>query len=407
MTTVAWFHPFSGIAGDMALGACLDAGADVDEVRAILDLLPIDGWHLEAEPVLRGGIAATRAVVRTEETHVVRTAENITSLIDDAGLPERIRDRALAVFDRLAVAEGKLHRRPPSQVHFHEVGGLDAIVDVVGTCAALELLGVDVVHSGPVATGVGMTRSAHGMIPVPAPAVVELLRHAPIARVDIPHELTTPTGAAILAALVESWGPMPAMTIRTSGYGAGTRELDARANAVQLVIGDAAPVDLPLDGDGQTVVELAVTVDDVTGETLSHTIVALLDAGALDAWITPTLMKKGRPGHVVTVLADQSDARAVAERLVAETGSFGVRARSIERWPSARAFDSVAVDGMPIRVKVSSGRTKVEHDDAAAVARRTGRPLREVVSLAEEAARRRRGPSSHPSDLDFDPDEPA
>ncbi len=407
MTTIAWFHPFSGIAGDMALGACLDAGAGVDDVRAILDLLPVDGWHLDAEPVLRGGIAATRAVVRTDETHVIRTAENITSMIDDADLPERIRDRALAVFDRLAIAEGKLHRRPPSQVHFHEVGGLDAIVDVVGTCIALELLGVDEVHSGPVATGVGMTRSAHGMIPVPAPAVVELLRGAPVAHVDIPHELTTPTGAAILAALVESWGPMPAMTVTTSGYGAGTRELDARANAVQLVIGEQAPVDLPLDGEGQTVIELAVTVDDVTGETLSHTIVALLDAGALDAWITPTLMKKGRPGHVVTVLADQATARSVAERLVAETGSFGVRARPVERWPSARAFDSVAVDGHPIRVKVSSGRTKVEHDDAAAVARRTGRPLREVVSLAEEAARRRPTSPSHPSDLDFDPDEPA
>lgn len=406
MTTVAWFHPFSGIAGDMALGACIDAGADVDEVRDILDGLPVDGWELTAEPVLRGGIAATHAVVRVEENHVVRTAENITSMIDGASLPERVRERALAVFGRLAEVEGRLHRRPPSQVHFHEVGGVDAIVDVVGTCAALELLGVDVVHAGPVATGVGMTRSAHGMIPVPAPAVVELLRGAPIAQVDVPHELTTPTGAALLAALADRWGPMPAMIVAASGYGAGTRELDARVNAVQLVVGGLRVASRVLDGDGQTVVELAVTVDDVTGETLAHTITSLLEAGALDAWITPTLMKKGRPGHVVTALADQSDARAVAERLVAETGSFGVRARPVERWPAARSFQSVDVDGLPVRVKVSPGRTKVEHDDAADVARRTGRPLREVVSLAEEAARRGRN-TGHPSEIDFDPDEPA
>ena len=406
MTTAAWFHPFSGIAGDMALGACVDAGADGDEIRAMLERLPVDGWRLEFEPVLRAGIAATHAVVRVDETSVVRTAEHITSLIEQANLPARVRERSLAVFHRLAEAEGRLHRRPPSQVHFHEVGGIDAIVDVVGTCAGLELLDVDVVHAGPVATGVGMTRSAHGMIPVPSPAVVELLRGAPLANVDVPHELTTPTGAALLSGMAARWGPMPAMTVTGSGYGAGTRELDARVNAVQLVVGELAEQHV-LDGDGQTLVELAVNVDDATGETLAHAIARLLESGAADAWVTPVVMKKGRPGHVVTALVDQALSTSVAEVLVAETGSFGVRARPVERWPAARSFDSVAVDGHPIRIKVSPGRTKVEHDDAAAVARRTGRPLREVVSLAEEAARRRTATPNHPSDLDFDPDEPA
>ena len=406
MTTAAWFHPFSGIAGDMALGACIDAGADGDEVRSMLERLPVDGWDLDFEPVLRAGIAATHAVVRVDESSVVRTAENITSLIDEASLPTRVRERALAVFHRLAEVEGRLHRRPPSQVHFHEVGGVDAIIDIVGTCAALEVLGVDVVHAGPVATGVGMTRSAHGVIPVPSPAVVELLRGAPAAHVDVPHELTTPTGAALLSALATEWGPMPAMTVTSSGYGAGTRELEARVNAVQLVVGTVATQHV-LDGDGQTLVELAVNVDDATGETLAHAIARLLESGAADAWVTPVVMKKGRPGHMVTALVDQAIATPVAEVLVAETGSFGVRARPVERWPAARSFDSVAVDGHPIRIKVSPGRTKVEHDDAADVARRTGRPLREVVSLAEEAARRRASTPNHPSDLDFDPDEPA
>lgn len=404
MSRVAWFHAFSGIAGDMALGACIDAGADVDEIRSILDRLPVDGWTLEVEDVLRGGIAASHAVVHVTESSVVRTAEHINGLIEEARLPERVRERALATFHRLAEVEGRLHRRPPSQVHFHEVGGVDAIVDVVGTCAALEILGVDVVHAGPVATGVGMTRSAHGMIPVPAPAVVELLRNAPIAHVDVPHELTTPTGAALLSALVERWGPLPAMTVEASGYGAGTRDLDGRVNAAQLVVGMLAEK-TSMAGDAQPLVELTVNVDDATGETLAHTINALLEAGAADAWIVPVVMKKGRPGHLVCALVDAAGASPVAKVLTAETGSFGVRARQVDRWPAARTFDSVAVDGHPIRIKISPGRTKVEHDDAADVARRTGRPLREVVSLAEEAARRR--VPAHPSDLDFDPDEPA
>ena len=404
MSRVAWFHAFSGIAGDMALGACIDAGADVDEIRSILDRLPVDGWTLEVEDVLRGGIAASHAVVHVTESSVVRTAEHINGLIEEARLPERVRERALATFHRLAEVEGRLHRRPPSQVHFHEVGGVDAIVDVVGTCAALEILGVDVVHAGPVATGVGMTRSAHGMIPVPAPAVVELLRNAPIAHVDVPHELTTPTGAALLSALVERWGPLPAMTVEASGYGAGTRDLDGRVNAAQLVVGMLAEK-TSMAGDAQPLVELTVNVDDATGETLAHTINALLEAGAADAWIVPVVMKKGRPGHLVCALVDASGASPVAKVLTAETGPFGVRARQVDRWPAARTFDSVAVDGHPIRIKISPGRTKVEHDDAADVARRTGRPLREVVSLAEEAARRR--VPAHPSDLDFDPDEPA
>jgi len=394
--TVAWFHCFSGIAGDMALGALVDAGADPAEVRGLVERLPVGGWALEFEPVLRCGIAATKAHVRAEETGVVRTAAHITGLVEEARLPDRVRQRALATFRALARVEGQLHRRPPEQVHFHEVGGLDAIVDVVGTAAALEVLGVDEVQSSSVANGTGMVRAAHGLLPNPAPAVIGLLEGAPTHGVDVAMELTTPTGAALLAATVTAWGPLPAMRIDASGFGAGTREIDGRPNAVQVVIGDAASSGSTGAAQvgvapGQPVVLLEANVDDVTGEVLAHTIAALLDAGAHDAWVTPMVMKKGRPAHVVSALADPALVGQVTRVLGAESGSLGVRGTRLERWPRSRAIDTVEVAGLPVRVKVSPGRVKVEHDDAARVARIGRLPLREVLSLAEAEARRDRG----------------
>ena len=199
--TVAWFHCFAGIAGDMALGSLIDAGADLDEVVALLKRLPFGGWGLDVEPVLRGGIAASRAIVTVHDHVVVRTHAHIVGMVEEARLPERVAARALATFAVLAEVEAGLHRRPVDQVHFHEVGGHDTIIDVVGTAAALELLGVDEVRASAVATGTGMVRAAHGMLPNPAPAVVGLLRGVPTWGRDIPVELTTPTGAALLAAL--------------------------------------------------------------------------------------------------------------------------------------------------------------------------------------------------------------
>ena len=385
MTRIAWFHCFSGIAGDMALGSLLDAGADVDEVRSMVRRLPVRGWGLEAEAVLRCGIAATKAHVHAEDTTVVRTASHIAGLVEEARLPERVRRRALAVFAALAEAEGRIHRRPPDQVHFHEVGGLDAIVDVVGTCAALEVLGIDTLYASEITTGTGMVRAAHGLIPNPSPAVVELLAlvGAPTKGLDLSVELTTPTGAAILAALASGFGPLPPMLIECSGFGAGTREIDGRPNATQVVIGSPSEA----LGAGQPVVLLEANVDDATGETLAHAIQALLAAGAHDAWITPIVMKKGRPAYTVSALADVALSAQVAVALTAETGSLGVRGSTMERWPTTRTQNTVEVAGFPVRVKVSPGRIKVEHDDAARVAERAGLPLREVLSLAEEAGR--------------------
>lgn len=384
----AWFHCFAGIAGDMAFGSLVDAGADLDQVMRHLVFLPLSGWDVSAETVQRNGIGATQIHVTARETTVVRTHAHIQALIEEARFPDRIRDRALATFAVLAEVEGRIHRRDPQHVHFHEVGGVDAIVDIVGTCIALEILGIDAVRASPVATGIGMVRSAHGLLPNPAPAVVELLAGAPTYGRDVPVELTTPTGAALLAALCSGWGPLPAMTIERSGFGAGSREMDTLPNLTQVVIGEVEvpAADAPA---GQPVTLLEVNVDDATGETLAHAVAALLEAGAHDAWITPILMKKGRPAHTVSVLADTALVAQLADVLAHETGSLGVRASGLTRWPAARAADSVDVGGHPVRVKVGPGRVKIEHDDAARAARLTGLPVREVVSLAEEAWRRR------------------
>ncbi len=385
--TLAWFHCFSGIAGDMAFGSLVDAGADLDEVRTLLKRLPVDGWSVEAEPVLRSGIAGTKVHVHTEADPPHRTAAEVAAIVAAAELPDRVHRRALATFRALAEAEGRLHRQPPETVHFHEVGALDAIVDVVGTCAALEVLGIDEVASSAVADGTGSVRAAHGQLPVPVPAVVTLLQGAPTYGLDIARELTTPTGAALLAANVVRWGPMPAMVVEASGYGAGTADLGDRPNLTRVVIGRRADTSGAVPGT--PVVLLEANVDDVTGEALAYAVDALIAAGAHDAWVTPIVMKKGRPAHTVSVLADPAAAADLRAVLVRETGTMGVRGSTLERWPQSRSFDEVTVDGHTIRIKVTGTRAKAEHDDVARAARALGLPLREVTARAEAAFRAR------------------
>ncbi len=384
--TIAWFHCFAGIAGDMALGSLLDAGADLAEVLSLLERLPFRGWGLTVEPVLRAGIAATRAVVDVTDDVIVRTHAHIVGLVEEARLPPRVARRALDTFAALADVEGRLHRRSPAQVHFHEVGSHDTIVDVVGTAAALEVLGVDRVTASSVATGTGTIRTSHGFLPNPSPAVVRLLEGVPTWGRDVAVELTTPTGAALLAAMATDFGPLPPMRITASGFGAGSNELDGLPNCTQVVVGESVALSEP----GQPVVVLEANLDDATGETLAYAVQVLLDAGALDAWITPVIMKKGRPGHTISALVDPALVASVRHALRTETGSLGVRATTQERWPATRAMDEVEVEGVVVRVKVSPGRVKVEHDDAARLAIRTGLPLREVAARAEAAWRRGR-----------------
>ena len=330
---VAWFHCFSGIAGDMALGSLVDAGADPLELERLLDRLPIDGWSLSFEPVLRNGIAATQAIVKVRDDAVVRTFPHVMSNLEEARLPERVRSRATAAFSLLATVEGRLHRRPTSQVHFHELGGHDTIVDIVGTACALELLGVSTVTASR-----GRHRARDGpqrprAAAQPGPSGRRAARGHSERGQGHQRRAYDSTGAAMLAAWGSSFGPMPPMTIEATGFGAGSRELDDLPNCTQVVIGlPAASIRASSSWQGQRLVQLEANLDDVTGETLAHAVEALLDDGALDAWVTPVLMKKGRPGHVVSVLCDPVLVGELRHRLEHETGTLGVRAHTVERW---------------------------------------------------------------------------
>jgi hypothetical protein len=391
-TTVAWFHCFAGIAGDMALGSLIDAGADVAEVRLLLDRLALPGWELQIEESLRGGVACTRALVRAgDQDGVARTHTHIVAMITGAGLPPRVTQRALAVFAALAEVEAALHRVPVDQVHFHEVGGHDAVIDIVGTVAALEVLGVDEITASAVATGTGTVRAAHGRLPNPSPAAVRLLRGVPTYGRDTPVELTTPTGAALLAALATSFGPMPAMVVSSSGFGSGAGELDDLPNCTQVIIGRRQEQDAV--GPGQPALVLEANLDDVTGEQLAYAVAAALDGGAFDAWVSPVTMKKGRPGHVLHVLTDSAHLDGLRHIVRQATGTFGVRATPLQRWPSARTMDQVTLDGMVVRMKVGAGRAKPEFDDIALIAAKTGAAPGEVAARAEAVWR-----AAHPDD---------
>ncbi len=389
--TVGWFNCSAGVAGDMLLGALVDAGADPAAITAVLDGLGVDGWALTFERVQRAGVMATRADVAIAQGddagHVHRPVEAITALLDAAAIPEAVRIDAERVFDALARAEGGVHGIDPAEVELHEVGALDAIVDVVGVVAALHDLGITRIVSAPIATGYGNTSSAHGELPNPPPAVARLLasRRAPAVGVDTPMELATPTGVAVLVALAERFGPLPAMAVEAVGYGAGSADTAGRPNVVQVVVGTATD-ERATGQPGRAAIQLEVNVDDVSGEVVAHTVAALLAAGAHDAWATPIVMKKGRPAHTVAVLADPAAVEQLAAILLAETGSLGVRAHTVERWPQRRAEIVVDVDGHPVRVKVAAGRAKPEHDDAIVAAAALGRPLRDVLRDAETTA---------------------
>jgi len=416
MTRTAWFHCFAGTAGDMTMASLVHAGADPVEVAAILSGLPLDGYALSFEPVLRCGVAATYAHVAVlgEHDHSLldddddhddddhdddhgddhlhhghRPYRAIRDLIDTADLPPRVRDRAQRTFRLLAEVEGAMHRMPADDVEFHEVGAVDAIVDIVGVCAALEVLGIDRIVCSPITVGQGTVHAAHGELPNPAPAVVELLarRGAPSRGIADRKELATPTGVALMTALADEFGPMPAFTVASVGYGAGTADIPGRPNVVQVVVGTEVESTRTPD-PGQPVQLFETNVDDATGEVIAHTIAALLTAGAYDAWATPIVMKKGRPAHTVHALCDPARATEVSAVLVRETGSLGLRGTVLQRWPQQRDELTVQVGVHDIAVKVSGGRVKVEHDDAAKAAHALGLPLRDVLRQATEAAHR-------------------
>jgi pyridinium-3,5-bisthiocarboxylic acid mononucleotide nickel chelatase len=392
---LAYVDAVAGVAGDMLLGALLDAGADAEYVRAGLRSLALDGLALETSTVTRHGIAARGVSVLTQpERHVDRSWADVRGLLERAALPGRALERAHAVFAALARAEGRVHDVAPEAVRFHEVGSLDAIGDVCGIVLALEDLGVDELACSPLPAPRGLISAAHGWLPLPAPATLELLRGAPLYGVDLEVELVTPTGAAVVAALAVEFGPLPPMHLKSVGYGAGTRELEQLPNVVRLLVGER---DRP-GGDGggvrEDVMLIETNLDDLSPELVPDAAERCFAAGALDVWVAAVQMKKGRPGIVFSALARPADERAVAEAILRETTTLGVRVSAVRRWELAREWVSVEVDGEPIRVKLGYFDGKVinaapEHDDCVAAARRTGRPVRELWAgaLAAGASR--------------------
>ena len=389
MTTLAFFDCFSGIAGDMVLGAMVDAGVPLEAIAAPLEKLPIDPFELEPVRVERLGIMATAVRVRAEDSGIARTYASIRALIEDAPLPARAKQLALKIFQRLAEAEATVHGKDVAHVRFHELGAVDTIVDIVGAALGLEYLGVECVHASAVATGMGMMRTEHGVYPIPGPAVVELLKDVPIYSRGIPNELVTPTGAAILAATAQSFGDIPPMRISRVGYGAGTRELDI-PNVLRLLIGEAVE-DESVFGPVPAVV-LEANIDDMNPELYEYVIERLFAAGAQDAWVTPITMKRGRPAATLHVLCGPGDEIACRDVIFAETTTLGMRRNPVEKWTLPREIITVEIDGGSVRVKIarSAGGSVTgiapEYADCAALARETGRPLKQIFSEAHTAA---------------------
>jgi uncharacterized protein (TIGR00299 family) protein len=390
MTRTLYLDCVAGVAGDMLLAALLDAGADVEAVRAGLDGLGVDGLELSTERRVRHGIAATGATVRGAAGQPHRDWASIRAQLEAAALPPRPRARALETFRRLAHAEGRVHDADPELVHFHEVGAVDAIGEVCGVALALEDLGIDRVVCSPLPVGRGFVAAAHGRLPLPAPATLALLEGAPLYGVEVEAELVTPTGAALVAALADGYGPFPRMALEAVGYGAGTRDLAALPNLVRAVVGTP---------DGSAAGEVCVieaNLDDLLPELAPDAAAACFAAGALDVWTTPVQMKRGRPGFVLSALARPADEGAVATAILRETSTLGVRIARMGRVELEREHRTVEVDGEPVRVKLGRLGGEVvnlapEHADCERAARITGAPVKTVWARALAAAHEARG----------------
>ena len=383
---IAYFDPFSGASGDMILGALLDAGLPLPPLRAELGKLELSGYELRVERVARQGLVGTQVTVSVTGEQPARSWREIRPLIENSALEERVRGAALAVFERLAEAEGKVHGVDPEEVHFHEVGGVDAIVDVCGACIGLALLGIDAVFSGPPRLGSGFVRAVHGLLPVPAPATAALLARARVPTAGpepenerVEAELLTPTGAAILTTLAEF--RRPDFVPSAIGYGFGRRELPW-PNALRVWLGEA-PDTAGDDGD----LLLETNLDDLNPQFYDLLVERLFAEGALDVWLTPVQMKKGRPGTVVSVICAAAKRRALAGILIEQSTTLGVRSTRVERTKAARRTETVVTRWGDVRIKLRGWNGRVidvapEYDDCAAIARRHDLPLRVVWNEA-------------------------
>ncbi len=398
---LAYLDCFSGISGDMLLGALVDAGADLDALQAQLLKLPLAGYTLESEPVTDHGLSGTRVHVAlaAEETHEHRHLEDIERLIIAAELPERAQARAIAIFRKLAEAEGAVHGMPPEEVTFHEVGAVDSIVDIVGAALALELLDIDDLYCSELPLTSGRVMSAHGALPVPAPATVELLKDTAAVWRPVPTEgeLVTPTGAAFVATLTGFARPM--MRMSAVGYGFGTRSLPW-ANCLRLVLGNApeatASNAISVDFERDEIAVIESNIDNMSGEALGWLMERLLAAGALDVSYAPLHMKKNRPGTLLSVLVPVEHAERVAALVVRESGTLGVRMHRAERLKAARRIEEIETPLGSVRVKLkliggAIVSASPEYDDCRALAEAHDLPFDVVLKRVQLAARRHFG----------------
>jgi len=383
-----WVDASQGASGDMLLGALVDLGVEPAELRAALEALPVGGWSLEARKIVRCGLAATKVDVTVDEPSAHRGWHELEPIATHASLAPRVRERARAVFRRLIEAEAEVHGRSPEEVHLHEAGAVDAIVDVIGTCVGLERLGIEQIVVSAMTTGFGQIECAHGVYPVPAPATAALVRGLPVRGGSVEAERLTPTGAAILTTLADRWGSLPEMTLTATGNGAGSRDLGAVPNMLRLMLGqtDRDSVELP----GGEVAVLECTVDDATPQALAFACARWIEDGALDAFTAPVTMKKGRQGHHLTVLARPEELERLARRMLTETSSLGLRYRLERRFELERSVRRVETEFGPVDIKVGmleGRRVQVapEYDDCATLAERHGVPLTRIQRAALRA----------------------
>lgn len=383
---IAYFDCFSGISGDMVLGALVDAGCSLALIEAELRRLPLSGWSISAEKAIRGGLSATRVHVECSKHHHHRSLSSILQLIEHAGLPGRVANRASNIFWRLGEAEARVHNEPIEKVHFHEVGAVDAIVDIVGVSVGFELIDVEEFACSALNVGSGRVQTQHGVLPVPAPATAELLRGAPTYSTGILSELVTPTGAAIVASLPLRFGPQPAMTVRVIGHGAGATLLNEQPNLLRLFIGETAAQETGEPRD-ETIIVLEANLDDMNPQIYGYFAECALKAGALDVFSMPVQMKKNRPGQLVTVLCESAVSESLTDLIFRETTTLGVRRSTVQRRTLNRSSVAVETSLGPIRVKVArlNGRTlnaAPEYEDCQKIAAAHGIPLKRVLAEA-------------------------
>ena len=386
----AYLDCFSGISGDMFVGALLDVGLPLERLFADLKKIPLGFYEFKRTRALRGHLVGTRVEIRVPGKQPSRKLRDIEALIRDSELSAGVKERALEVFSRLAEAEGKLHNMPPEQVHFHEVGAVDAILDIVGACIGLEFLEISQLTCSPVNVGSGCVQAAHGTLPVPAPASLELLKDLPIYSSGVDGELVTPTGAALISTLATGFGPIPPMRVERIGYGAGAREIPGHPNLARLLLGESAePVRVRDGAPGDEVVSvIEANVDDMSPQLYGYFIDQALAAGALDVTCTPIQMKKDRPGILLSVLCTPEKGDALAQMLFEQTTTIGVRIYEARRKILERELVSIQTPYGAVNVKVAKRDGKVlnvapEYEDCRRLASEKGVPLKQVMIAAQ------------------------